>query len=267
MSSGNVRLVLRRALRPVFLGLHGSYVWQKKFFLGALNLAPGDMLIDLGGGSGVWTQELAPLVKRVILIDREAPGYEGGLDRAKRLYVGRLKNCYIVRGDACHIPLRAASADKILCSEVLEHLPDPYSAFMEMARVVRPGGKVAITTPCSAFIDQYRFPITQWARRVLPSWLHRTDLVRYEFEEWERRAGHIHRGFTLSALVGLAAEAGLRLTNSAHLHGRLGALYYELMEGLPWLAVPALPFSRLLYAMEGRQGGIGLNVLCAFQKQ
>ena len=40
-----------------------------------------------------------------------------------------------------------ASLDMLLCCEVVEHLPDPQFALIEMARILKPGGYAFITTP------------------------------------------------------------------------------------------------------------------------
>lgn len=51
------------------------------------------------------------------------------------------------RADAQRLPLRDASCDVILATEVLEHLPDPAAALAEMARCLRPGGIAVLTVP------------------------------------------------------------------------------------------------------------------------
>lgn len=50
-------------------------------------------------------------------------------------------------GDAMRIPLADNSVDTILCTEVLEHLPDPNAAISEFARILRPNGIVITTAP------------------------------------------------------------------------------------------------------------------------
>jgi len=46
-----------------------------------------------------------------------------------------------------HVPLAAESVDLILCSEVLEHIPDDGQALDELDRVLTPGGLLVITVP------------------------------------------------------------------------------------------------------------------------
>ena len=67
-----------------------------------------------------------------------------------------------VRGDAYGLPFPDASFDKVVAAEVLEHLPDDRAAFAELARVLKPGGRIAVTVPrwfpekvCWALSDAY----------------------------------------------------------------------------------------------------------------
>ena len=56
-------------------------------------------------------------------------------------YVGAL------RGDATKLPFADNTFDRVITSEVLEHIQDDVSAIAELARVVRPGGTLACTVP------------------------------------------------------------------------------------------------------------------------
>ena len=49
-------------------------------------------------------------------------------------------------GDAHHLPFGDATVDAIVCTEVFEHLLDPPAAAREMIRVLKPGGKLVLTT-------------------------------------------------------------------------------------------------------------------------
>ena len=56
--------------------------------------------------------------------------------------------------DIASIPVPDASFDAILCSEVLEHLPEPIKVIREFARILKPGGKIIITAPLGSGIHQ-----------------------------------------------------------------------------------------------------------------
>ena len=70
-----------------------------------------------------------------------------------------------VRGAGTRLPFPDESFDRVMASEVLEHIPDDLAAFHELARVLRPGGSLAITVPawlpervCWALSDDYHAP-------------------------------------------------------------------------------------------------------------
>jgi len=61
------------------------------------------------------------------------------------------------RGDALRLPFPDGAFDKVICAEVLEHLADDSSAMAELARVLRPGGLLAISVP------RYGPELVNWA--------------------------------------------------------------------------------------------------------
>lgn len=68
-----------------------------------------------------------------------------------------------VVGSATDIPLGNASFDTVVCTEVLEHVPDPLKAMQEMHRVLKPGGYLILTTPMywprhEVPYDYFRYP-------------------------------------------------------------------------------------------------------------
>lgn len=75
--------------------------------------------------------------------------------------------------DILAIPTPDASFDAVLCTEVLEHVPEPILALREMARILRPGGVMILTAPLGCILHQEPFIYyggytTYWYERFLP---------------------------------------------------------------------------------------------------
>lgn len=54
--------------------------------------------------------------------------------------------------DITNIPQPSSTFDVVLCSEVLEHLPDPVKALAEFSRLLKPGGKLILTAPFASLV-------------------------------------------------------------------------------------------------------------------
>jgi SAM-dependent methyltransferase len=107
------------------------------------HLAPGMDLLDVGCGPGNLTCDLA---------DRVAPGQVIGLDaaadvleaaEAERTERGTA-NVTFRTGDVYGLRFDGASFDVVHAHQVLQHLSDPVAALVELRRVVRPDGVVAV---------------------------------------------------------------------------------------------------------------------------
>lgn len=76
--------------------------------------------------------------------------YHGGGD-GSGLQTGKWDNTQLhIVSDITRIPVDDASFDVILCSEVLEHIPDAVAALREFSRILKPGGTLLITAPFSS---------------------------------------------------------------------------------------------------------------------
>jgi ubiquinone/menaquinone biosynthesis C-methylase UbiE len=52
-----------------------------------------------------------------------------------------------IGGDIAHLPFKSGCADGVICKDVLEHVPDPFSAVREIHRVMKPGSPGFFTVP------------------------------------------------------------------------------------------------------------------------
>ena len=116
-----------------------------------LGLNEGDAVLDLGCGFGRHAFEAARCGARVVALDAgddEVRGVRATF--AAMVEAGELSGdtrAACVQGDALALPFADATFDRVICSEVLEHIPNDLGAMAELARVLRPGGTMAITVP------------------------------------------------------------------------------------------------------------------------
>ena len=113
-----------------------------------LGLTPGDGVLDVACGPGNFTREFARTVGDTGLaagIDASAPM----LERAVHDTPDPFNNVAYVRGDAVALPFRDASFDGVCCFAALHLFDDPFLALDHFARVLTPGGRVAIFTSCA----------------------------------------------------------------------------------------------------------------------
>jgi SAM-dependent methyltransferase len=131
-----------------------------------LDLRPGMTVLDLGCGEGRHAFEAYRRGASVVAID-----WGAGEVATTRQWLDAIAaadeapggaRAEVVRGDLTALPVPDASVDRVIASEVLEHIPDDAAAISEIARVLKPGGRVAVTVPrfgpervCWALSDAY----------------------------------------------------------------------------------------------------------------
>ena len=119
---------------------------------GRLGVRPGERVLDLGCGSGRHAFEAARWGAKVVALDvgeEELSGVRGtflAMLAAQELDVGTC-SAGAVRGDARCLPFEDGVFDRVIAAEVLEHIPEDTTAMSELARVLRPGGTLAVTVP------------------------------------------------------------------------------------------------------------------------
>lgn len=107
-------------------------------------LQPGSRVLDIGSGSGSLATVLRHLYGATVShwsIDISFLGCQ------------MQPRGYVINGDAKHLPIRSNVFDLVVLNDVLEHIPEPQTAFMEAYRVVAPAGLLWIRTP------NYRCPL------------------------------------------------------------------------------------------------------------
>jgi SAM-dependent methyltransferase len=95
----------------------------------------GELILEVGSGLSPMTEAS----ERIVYSELSFPA----LQTLKRKQGGE----YFVVADATHLPFKAAFFSQVICSEVLEYLPEDRLALREIASVMKPGGSLILTFP------------------------------------------------------------------------------------------------------------------------
>ena len=234
-----------------------------------LDVSAGDRVLDVGCGAGRHAYEAVRRGARVVAYDLDVSEVK---DTATLLSAmadeGAPGVGAAVNGDALHLPFAGSSFDRVIAAEVLEHIPADTAAITELARVLRPGGSLAVTVP------RWGPELANWA---LSDQYHQIP------------GGHI-RIYRASVLAGRLRAAELEVSGRGYAHGLhspywwlrcavgvqddrhpLVRAYHRVLvwdiEGAPWVSLvtrgvdsvltPFIGKSMVLYATKPAEAGRG----------
>lgn len=139
-----------------------------------LGVRPGDRVLDLGCGFGRHAYESLRRGARVVACDmslaelKDVSGMFAAICEEESAVLPAPASGACTNGDGTRLPFADGAFDRIIASEVLEHVPDDDDAFAELARVLRPGGTIAVTVPawlaervCWALTEEYHAPFVE----------------------------------------------------------------------------------------------------------
>lgn len=116
-----------------------------------LGLKPGDRVLDLGCGEGRHSHGLHMVGGlEVVGVDLDQASLEKAREGLETLPPRRPDDPHTTRfqtGDATRLDFADNTFDVVICSEVLEHLPDYDAALVEIRRILKPDGRLCVTVP------------------------------------------------------------------------------------------------------------------------
>jgi SAM-dependent methyltransferase len=204
-------------------------------------VAPGQRLLDAGCGRYLeFSKELSSSVQVV------------GIDLEEALDTRNQYSPYAVRGDLEYLPFRSECFDLVISRSVVEHLQNPPLVFREFHRILKPGGKVILSTP-------NKYDYVSLIAAVTPYRWHRAMVSRILQVPENDIFPTLYRANTLSSLGKELQSAGLTEKELLAINHYPAYLMFS-----PVLFRLGVLYERLtsLHSLRSLRG----TILCVFEK-
>jgi len=194
--------------------------WQEIFKW--LDPAVSDRILDVACGGGELSLKIAEKGCEVHGIDL----IEDAISMAKRLAEIEAISCEFGVGNAENLPYPSEYFDKVVCSSALEHFSDDLKALREMHRVLKPNGKLVLTT------DSFTYPVSE------------------ELKELHKRIAYVVNYYTRETLKEKLKISGFMMIRSKYLlNSRITSFFFRIGIKLNWSGPLWLATSLVAYPL------------------
>lgn len=162
----------------------GSHVAWRNYTMKQMDIRPGQRAIDVACGTCDWTISLAEAVGskgRVVGLDFSQNMLNVGAYKVERAGLGN--TIELVNGDAMRLPFADNTFDHATIGFALRNVPDVQQVLSEMARVVKPGGRVVSLEVSKPPFMPYRRLFFLYFYHILP-WIAKLFVNKYEEYAW-----------------------------------------------------------------------------------
>jgi ArsR family transcriptional regulator len=167
--------------------LHSPDAEVERRLVEAFADAPLGSLLDIGTGTGRMAELFAEKAERIVALDRNLEMLRVARAKLQHLPAAQID---LVQGDFADLPFADSQFDTVLLHQVLHFAQEPGLALTEAARVLRPGGRIAIV-----------------------------DFASHDREELRTRHQHARLGFSDRQMAELLREAGFSAAPPVALEG------------------------------------------------
>jgi 2-polyprenyl-3-methyl-5-hydroxy-6-metoxy-1,4-benzoquinol methylase len=190
---------------------HPIGIHRKKKIIKMLYPQKSDIICDLGCGDGNLSRDIVKKAKKIY-------GADISPTRVKK---ARKNGIDAVCADVCSTPFKSNYFDKVICSEVIEHVINPKELIHELNRLIKKGGIAALTVPFNQKIEKTLLDVPK------------EDLEQMDYEEIKKKyhvtEDHLN-SFSEEGFIKLLEEAGFIIkqvdyTHKYELRFKIGLIY------------------------------------------